>query len=284
MAHAPCRRARCPPSRPSAHVVHLTGVQPTSSASAAPLLFRGENSLKRCKQTVIAASKFDHCMGEKGTACMKELVKCSTPGVTAAIVSRHSGTARLALRLHVGAGTAAVDEASGNFKYNRTEATTKALATTKPRVSRCPTCPPAAHPTHASWHACALGYRHSSMTLFSIPAVRQWARYTVLTLASKRDCWLWATGPALALACAPFKPNAHSPFFPATLTDFCAAEEDQLADGVGRHLVRDALLKCRQQARHAIIPRLELQFNGGSLQGGLKVMCGTGSSAALGSV
>lgn len=51
---------------------------------------------------------------------MKELVNHSTPGVTAAMASRHCVTPRAALR--------------------------------------------------ASWHACAEGYRHSSTTLFSIPA------------------------------------------------------------------------------------------------------------------
>jgi hypothetical protein len=54
---------------------------------------------------------------------MKLEVKCSTPGVTAAMHSRHSGTPRAALR--------------------------------------------------ASWHAWALGYRHSSITLLRMPAKRQ---------------------------------------------------------------------------------------------------------------
>ena len=39
-----------------------------------------------------------HCMGENGSGCRNADVKCFTPGVTAAMASRHAGTARAAWR------------------------------------------------------------------------------------------------------------------------------------------------------------------------------------------
>lgn len=55
---------------------------------------------------------------------MKELVKCSTPGVTAAIASRHSGTARLALRLR--GGEESETRARHNQQHHREEGGTRA--------------------------------------------------------------------------------------------------------------------------------------------------------------
>ena len=80
-------------------------------------------------------------------------------------------------------------DTSGNYKYNCNRSSHTAMRP-KHACPRRATCPRQSHQlpihTHASWHACALGYRHSSITLFSIPAVRQRARYTVLTITRKR--------------------------------------------------------------------------------------------------
>lgn len=91
---------------------------------------------------------------------MKEEVKCCTPGVTAAMVSRHSGTPRLALRLQGATG--------GAPSHPLRRACQQALPTLRSHPSVQPTTPhrlallrPS---THASWHAWALGYRHSSIT------------------------------------------------------------------------------------------------------------------------
>lgn len=142
---------------------------------------------------------------------MKLEVKCSTPGVTAAMHSRHSGTPRAALR--------------------------------------------------ASWHAWALGYRHSSITLLSMPAKHQHgllvdgesaARFCVA--GGRRLCMRASAAPRPA----DLKPLSwRRPL--QLLTHFREAEEYQLALLVRSHFVGYAFLKGRDQLGHAIIARLELR-------------------------
>ena len=124
----------------------------------------------------------------------------------------------------------------------------------------------------ASWHACAVGYRHSSTTLFSMPARAraniwfEWRR----SRSGEPSCGfaLHIGGQPCTHPCLSLHPPCRSP---APRTHFCVAKEDERAHGVSRHLVRYPGLKRRQQLGHPVVPGLELQGRGG---GGVDV-CST---------
>ena len=198
---------------------------------------------------------------------MKELVKCSTPGVTAAIVSRHSGTARLALRLHgVGEEQSCATCTAGLWHSSK---------------RRC------AHAASDAWQQAHQGATHrchaaqpASMPYSRIVAGLRRRIPPQLDHIVQHACGAEASeGAALRLPAANKKlqhpmqcPITFCPCLPSPrLTNFCAAEEHELPRRVGCHLVRNALLKCRQQPRHTVVPRLELRVKrGGGLGAGMR--------------
>lgn len=228
-------------------------------------------------------------MGENGTACMKELVKCSTPGVTAAIASRHSGTARLALRLR--GGEESETRARHNQQHHREEGGTRAC-----RHKVCDMRPSAQHPVclhathyrpqqmprdsrikarlgtrvppqldHVVQHAC-----EARTAAVVSPTRRELLRVQRTAPLSTAHGALASVAPPpdlLHIGCSPITTRHHPAPSLGPPTDFGAAEEHELARRVGCHLVGDALFKRRQQPWHAVVPWLELRcMMGGHLR------------------